>query len=123
MQKVRRFDDWLTEKLKNPKFKRFYEEESKRMNIAIKIAQTREAAGLTQKELAARMGTTLQVISRLESGNCSYTLKTLEKIASAIGARLEIDFVPLSKPPAAIGSLSDFEKLRDINSSVGTGSG
>ena len=65
------------------------------MSIAIQIAQAREAAGLTQKELAARMGTTLQVISRLENGNCSYTLKALEKIAEAVGARLEIDFVPL----------------------------
>ena len=123
MQKVRRFDDWLAEKLKNPEFKRFYEEESKRMNIAIKIVQAREAAGLTQKELAARMGTTLQVISQLESGNCSYTLKTLEKVATAIGAHLKIDFVPLSKPPAAIGFISDFKILREINSSVGTGSG
>lgn len=123
MQKVRKFDDWLTEKFKNPEFKKFYKEESKKMNIAIKIAQAREAAGLSQKELAARMGTTLQVISRLESGNCSYTLKTLKKIATAIGAHLKIDFVPLSKPPTAIGSLSDFERLRDINSSVETGSG
>ena len=48
MQKVRRFDDWLTEKFKNPAFKRFYKEESKRMSIAIQIAQAREAAGLTQ---------------------------------------------------------------------------
>jgi ribosome-binding protein aMBF1 (putative translation factor) len=96
MQKVREFDDWLTEKLKNPKFKRFYEEEAKRMSIAVKIAQAREAAGLSQKELAARMGTTLQAISRLESGNCSYTLRTLAKIAEVTGTRLKIDLVPLS---------------------------
>jgi len=93
MQKLRRFDDWLAEKLRNPEFRISYEEEAKKMNIAVKIAQARNAAGLTQKELAGRMGTSLQVVSRLENGNCSYSLKTLERIAIATGTHLEINFV------------------------------
>ena len=55
------------------------------------LVAARAAAGMTQEEAAARMGTTKSVVSRLESGVCTRpTLSTLEKYALAVGALVEI---------------------------------
>ena len=65
------------------------------LDLALKIARLREKRGLSQKELAHRMGTSQQTISRLENGEYEgFSLKTLEKIAEATQTRLKIDFVP-----------------------------
>jgi transcriptional regulator with XRE-family HTH domain len=51
-------------------------------------------AGLSQQQMAKLMGTSQQAVSRIESGEYdSFTLKTLEKIASATGTKVKIDFV------------------------------
>ena len=51
---------------------------------------------LTQEEIAQRMGTTQQVISRLESGRTKPSTRTLERYAEATGTRLMIGFAPVS---------------------------
>jgi ribosome-binding protein aMBF1 (putative translation factor) len=50
----------------------------------------RDALGLTQKEVAERMGTSHSVISRIESGQHPITLATLQRLATALDAHLEI---------------------------------
>ena len=52
------------------------------------------AAGLSQTELAEKMGTTQSTVARLES--CSYTpsVSTLKRVAEATGSRLRIEFIP-----------------------------
>jgi transcriptional regulator with XRE-family HTH domain len=54
------------------------------------VYQLRHDAGLTQAELAARMGTTQSVIARMEGGGTRPTLETLEKLATAVGADLVV---------------------------------
>lgn len=54
------------------------------------VYQLRHDAGLTQAELADRMGTTQSAIARLEGGGTRPTLETLEKLASAVGADLVV---------------------------------
>lgn len=54
------------------------------------VYQLRHEAGLTQAELAARMGTTQSAIARIEGGGTRPTLETLEKLASALGADLVV---------------------------------
>ena len=64
--------------------------------IAQEIHALRTRAGLTQKQLAALVGTTDSVISRLEDANYSgHSLKMLQRISAALNRRLEIRFVPL----------------------------
>lgn len=99
--KARYFEDWLKEQLKNPEFRKHYEKERKAIKIAYEIAKLRHRLGLSQKELAKRVGTTQEVISRLESGAYNgYTLKTLERLARATNTELVINFRPIRQKQA-----------------------
>jgi ribosome-binding protein aMBF1 (putative translation factor) len=60
--------------------------------IARLVIKYRLDHGLTQKELAERIGTSHSAISRLESGQAAITLKTMKRIAEALGGRLVIGF-------------------------------
>jgi ribosome-binding protein aMBF1 (putative translation factor) len=74
------------------KFKKAYEDELDRLRLAHRITELREKSGLTQAQLAEKVGTTQAGISRLEDPNYrNYSLKTLEKVATALGARLKVE--------------------------------
>ena len=63
--------------------------------VAHKIHHLRNQAGLSQAELARRIGTTQSVISRLEDADYEgHSLAMLNRIASALERRVEIHFVP-----------------------------
>ena len=63
-------------------------------NVATEIYQARIQAGLSQKQLAARTGMHQSAIARLEDADYDgHSLKTLERLAHALGKRLEIRFV------------------------------
>ena len=65
--------------------------ESAAQHIGSQIREKRLAAGLTQKQLAARAGITQTVLSRTESGSGNPTLALLEELASALDFQLEIN--------------------------------
>ena len=70
--------------------------------VARKVYELRTKAKLTQKELAARVGTTPSVISRLEDDDYEgHSLAMLRRIAAALNKRVEIRFVPLKSKRAA----------------------
>ncbi len=80
---------------KSPAFRRSYDEEVLLLKIAYKIAQLRKQRHITQGELARRMGTTQQTVSRLEdSKNTRVSVHTLTRLARALNARISIDIVP-----------------------------
>lgn len=54
------------------------------------VHRLRTEAGLTQAELAQRMGTTQSAIARMEAGGTRPTLETLERLAAAIGQELVV---------------------------------
>lgn len=59
------------------------------------IYDARQAAGLTQSQLARLAGTTQSVISRLEDGDYDrHSLALLERIAAALHRRVEVRFLP-----------------------------
>jgi ribosome-binding protein aMBF1 (putative translation factor) len=71
------------------------EEERENASIARQIHELREKAGLTQRELAALVGTTASVICRLEDADYEgHSLGMLRRIARALDKRLEIRFMP-----------------------------
>ena len=61
--------------------------------LASEIIGARVSAGLSQAELAIRMNTSQSAIARLESGRSRPSVRTLEKLAAATGARLRIRLV------------------------------
>jgi ribosome-binding protein aMBF1 (putative translation factor) len=64
-------------------------------DVARKIRELREQQGLSQRELAERMGTQASVICRLEDADYDgHSLNMLNRIASALNQRVKIDFVP-----------------------------
>ncbi len=94
MKKPRRFQDRLREDLKNEEFKKAFDEEEVYAELAIKIAKIRQEEHVTQKELAKRLHTSQQMVSRLEHpDNASLSLKTLIKLARALNKRLSIELV------------------------------
>jgi len=60
--------------------------------IAAALIAARSHAGLTQAELAARMGTTQSAVARMEGGKARPSTATLEKVAKATGMRLRVTF-------------------------------
>ena len=92
-KKLLDFQDVLKEELKDKDFKKFYEEEGRRLALGYKIAKLRQKQGLTQKELAKEIHTSQATIARLEGGDyMGHSLRTLEKVALATGTHLEIQF-------------------------------
>jgi DNA-binding XRE family transcriptional regulator len=92
--RYRTFRQRLREDLKDPEFRREYEKNRRMLALSMKILALRKKKGLTQAQLAKRMGTSQQAVSRIESGDYEgFTLKTLEKFAQATGTRLKIDFI------------------------------
>src|SRR3990172_4243815 len=81
---------------KDPKLQELYEEEKINLQAASAIRQAREAAGLTQGQLAEKIGTTQSVISRLEDADYEgHTLKMLERIAEVLNQRVVIHLEPV----------------------------
>ena len=88
MKGVRRFKDRLKKDLRDPEFRKAFNEEEVYASLAIQIAKIR------QQELAKRLQTTQQNISRLEDiDNRSCSLKTLNKVAHVLGKRLKVELV------------------------------
>ena len=80
---------------KDPEMRRRYEEELANREVASRIYRLREEAGISQAELARRVGTTQSVISRLEDADYEgHSLAMLNRIAAAVERRVEIRFVP-----------------------------
>lgn len=63
------------------------------------LKQARADAGLTQAELARRLGTSQSVVARLESGRANPRFDTLKRAISATGHALEVDLAPSGYPP------------------------
>jgi ribosome-binding protein aMBF1 (putative translation factor) len=76
-----------------------YAELEKKHEVALAVADLvilhRTRTGLTQEDLASRMGTSVSAISRLESGFHLPSIETLRKLAGALGGRVKIDIVDI----------------------------
>ncbi len=67
-----------------------YEEGYEQFKIGVMLKQARETAGLTQEQLAQRIKTKKTAISRIENHAADIKLSTLEKVAHALGKRLQV---------------------------------
>ena len=84
------FAEWR----RDPEYVAAYDALEEEFALASALIEARSRAGLTQVELARRMGTTQAVVARLESGRVKPSTRTLERFAKATNSRLRITFEP-----------------------------
>ena len=87
------FEELLAKQLKNPEFKKEWEESEASYQAGRLVIQERLAKSLSQRQLAKRANTTQAVISRVEGFGVNPSVLLLSKIAKALGKKLEIRFV------------------------------
>ena len=83
----------LKEKLKNKEFRKAFEEEDFYVRVAIRIAQLREKNHMSQKELARKLHTSQQAVSRIERGYQNITIGMLERVAGVFHKKPDFKFV------------------------------
>jgi transcriptional regulator with XRE-family HTH domain len=89
------FDRYLTEQMRDPRFAARLERAGQAWDVALQIAALREQAGLSQKELAGRLKTSQQHISRLESPDYEgHSLANLRRVAEVLNAKVRVVFEP-----------------------------
>ncbi len=87
-------DGYVEERKKKDKgFAEGVDEGYERFVIGAVLRQAREAAGLTQEELAGRLHTKKTAISRIENHAEDIKISTLERVAKALGKRIQIKLV------------------------------
>jgi len=84
------FEEIKAELLADPEVKAEYDALAPEFEIAVELISARRRAGLSQAELAARMGTSQSAIARLESGQALPSTKTLLRYAEATGSKIEL---------------------------------
>lgn len=84
------FSEFKARLLANPDVKAEYDALAPEFEIAIELVNARLRAGLSQAELAAKMGTSQSTITRLESGQTLPSTKTLLRFAEATGSKVEV---------------------------------
>ena len=89
------FQELLQEQLKDPDFKKEWDDIQPEMDVIRAMIDARIEQNLTQKELAARTGIDQADISILENGTRNPRLILLKKLASGLGMQLKIEFVPM----------------------------
>ncbi len=86
-------DLMIADRIKDPKFRRIWEEGEADYQLGRQIIQARIDKKISQRELAKRAKTTQAVISRIESLDVSTTLQMASRIAKALGKNLQLRFV------------------------------
>ncbi len=101
------FDHFVEQQLRDPDFAARFKRAGEAWEVALQITALREQAGLSQKELARKLKTSQQNISRLESPSYEgHSLGMLRRVAAALGATLRVVFEPAEPSKSSILSES-----------------
>jgi ribosome-binding protein aMBF1 (putative translation factor) len=88
--------------LQNPEVRAGYERADRAIRFGMAVRAAREAAGLSQAELATRIGSTQPSLARLEAGGTDPKLSTIHKIGDALGAPLVLEFRAPEREPVGV---------------------
>lgn len=85
---------WRSTLYATPESREIYKEEAVKKELWLQLVEARQAAGITQTELAKRLGVSQAQVARIEKcGYDAYTLNTLRRYVQALGRKLEISVV------------------------------
>lgn len=97
----RNVKEHIREKMKSPEFKKAWKKLDPEFELIESMLKARERSGLTQTELAEKIGTKQPALSRLERGGFEKaTIETLKRIAEALDAELVVKLQPKKKRAA-----------------------
>ena len=88
------FNDYLKEKMKDRDFKAEYEALEPEFAIIQAMIDARKGSGITQRQLSEKTGIAQADISKLENGSANPSLKTMQRLASGMGMKLKVEFLP-----------------------------
>ena len=86
------YEKYFAEQMQNEEFRKEYEALEPESAIIQAIIDARQETGLTQRELSERTGIAQSDISKLENGNANPSIRTLKRLAEAMGKQLKISF-------------------------------
>lgn len=87
------YEKYFAEQMQNEEFRKEYEALEPEFAIIQAIIDARQETGLTQRDLSERTGIAQSDISKLENGNANPSIRTLKRLAEAMGKQLKISFV------------------------------
>ena len=92
MTKRKTWSEIRDRRLSKPAAKAGYERARRAYELAEEVRTLRQARGISQSELARRIGSTQPAVARLEAGGVAPTIETLERIADALDLKLSVSF-------------------------------
>jgi len=87
------WDRYVKKELRKPGVKRAYDEETRVLKIGLELAHQRRRKGLTQAEVARRIGTSAPQLSRTERRPENANMRTLMRYAAAVGMDLDVRLI------------------------------
>ncbi|MBZ0320996.1 MAG: helix-turn-helix domain-containing protein [Anaerolineae bacterium] len=85
------YQEWRAANWADPEFRAIYEEEAEKSELWLQLVEARQSLGLTQAQMAERLGISQAQVSRLEKrGYDAYTLSSLRKYVAALGEGYEL---------------------------------
>jgi DNA-binding XRE family transcriptional regulator len=78
----------------NPEYKAAYNSLEQEFAIAGALIRARSEAGMTQTDVAARLGVTQPAVARIESGK-NVSLRTISRYAAAVGKKITLEVLPI----------------------------
>src|SRR5512140_1522050 len=82
----KRYEEYWDKQMAAPEFRAIYDEEAAKKELWLQLVEARQAAGLTQTEMAKRLGVSQAQVARIEKrGYDAYTLNTLRRYVQALG--------------------------------------
>lgn len=91
-QGERDYEEWRASLTDTPEKRALYDEVGARSDLWLQLVEARQAAGLTQRELAQRLGVSQAQVARIEKrGYEAYTLNTLRRYVQALGEGFSLD--------------------------------
>lgn len=95
---ARAYQEWRDELLADPATRALYDQEAAKKELWLQLVEARQAAGLTQSQLARRLGVSQAQVARIEKrGYDSYTLKSLRRYVAALGEGFSVN-VTIHRP-------------------------
>ena len=104
----RTFEGDLQQKLQDPEFSKMFGAAQAKSSFALTLARARATLGLTQKELASKVGVSQAYIAKLEGGEANPTLERIGSLLAMLGLSLTVDITTLSPYPETLAWVTEW---------------